>query len=87
MKTGEAVLYPNDKVAERVTAYSAAHSTALPKHITDFHADVVKNHEKSVFLTSNFQSQCNVLLARMIGAKRGGFLVSTPPIYYCCAWL
>lgn len=81
MKTGEAILYPNDKVAERVTAYSAGHSTPLPKHITEFHADIVKNHEKSVFLTSNFQSQCNVLLARMIGAKRGGFPCFTSPTF------
>lgn len=71
MKSGVPVLYPNEKVAERVTEYSANHSTPLPKHITDFHAEVVGSNERSEYLTSNFQSQCHTLLARMIGAKRG----------------
>lgn len=73
MKTGVPVLYPNEKVAERVTEYSANHSTPLPKHITEFHAQVVNSNERSEYLTSNFQSQCHTLLARMIGAKRGEF--------------
>lgn len=71
MKSDVTVLYPNEKVAERVTAYSAQHSTPLPKYITDFHEEVVRGPERSEYLTSNFQSQAHVLLARMIGAKRG----------------
>jgi hypothetical protein len=74
MKTGAAALYPNEKVNEKVTEYSSAHSTALPKHIVDYHEWVCQNLEWSVYLTSNFQSQCNILLARMIGAKRGACL-------------
>ncbi|SPN97307.1 related to caffeoyl-coa o-methyltransferase [Cephalotrichum gorgonifer] len=70
MKSGVTPLYPNDKVAERVTDYSASHSTPLPKYITDFHASVSKNHKSSFYLTSNFQSQYHVTLARLIGAKR-----------------
>ena len=71
MKSGVPVLFPNEKTAERVTNYSERHSTPLPQYITDFHAKVVSSSERSEYLTSNFQSQCHVLLARMIGAKRG----------------
>ena len=71
MKGGVPVLYPNEKVAERVTTYSANHSTPLPKHITDFHAKVAGSHPRAEYLSSNFQSQAHVLLAQMIGAKRG----------------
>ncbi|MBE3045928.1 hypothetical protein IMZ48_25980 [Candidatus Bathyarchaeota archaeon] len=78
MKTNAPVLYANEKVAERVTEYSTAHSTPLPKHITDFHAKVVAGNKASRLMTSNFQSQCHVLLARLIGAKRGGCTVTLP---------
>lgn len=77
MKSNAPVLYPNEKVAERVTDYSANHSTPLPKHITDYHAAVVSGHERSEYLTSNFQSQCHTFLARMIDAKRGKLSLPT----------
>ncbi|OAA53247.1 O-methyltransferase, family 3 [Cordyceps fumosorosea ARSEF 2679] len=57
-----------DKI-QRVTAYAAEHSSSLPKHIIDYHADA-SSHEASMMLTSNFQSQFHTLLAAMIGAKR-----------------
>jgi len=78
MKTGAPVLYPNEKVAERVTEYSQNHSTPLPSHIPEYHAWVDGNHERSGYLTSNFQSQLHVLLSRLIGAKRG---MSCPNAY------
>lgn len=70
MKTDTPALYPNEKVGERVTKYSQVHSTPLPKHITEYHAWVDANHERSGYLTSNFQSQFHILLSRLIGAKR-----------------
>lgn len=71
MKTNAPALYPNEKVSERVTAYSQEHSTPLPKHITEYHAWVDQNHERSGYMSSNFQSQFHVLLSQLIGAKRG----------------
>jgi len=78
MKTGVTELYPNEQVSQRVTEYSAAHSTALPQYIVEFHDWASKNLEWSIYLTSNFQSQCHILLARMISAKRGTFLWFSP---------
>ncbi|PKS07560.1 hypothetical protein jhhlp_006164 [Lomentospora prolificans] len=70
MKTDSPALYPNEKVGERVTVYSQTHSTPLPKHITEYHAWVDQNHERSNYMSSNFQSQLHVLLSHLIGAKR-----------------
>ncbi|CAI4215115.1 unnamed protein product [Parascedosporium putredinis] len=70
MKTNAPALYPNEKVSERVTAYSQEHSTPLPKHITEYHAWVDQNHERSGYMSSNFQSQFHVLLSQLIEAKR-----------------
>ena len=70
MKSGTSPLYPNQKVAERVSNYAEQHSTALPKYITDYHDWVESNHERSNYMISNFQGQCHVFLARTVGAKR-----------------
>lgn len=70
MKSGTSTLYPNAAVAESVTIYSEQHSTALPKHITDYHDWVEKNHPQANYMISNFQGQYQVFLARTIGAKR-----------------
>lgn len=70
MKTGVSSLYPNQTVAERVTEYSQGHSTSLPKHITDYHGWVEKNHPRAAYMISDFQGQYLVFLAHTIGAKR-----------------
>lgn len=63
-------LYANDVITKRVTDYATEHSLPLPKHITDFHEWVVKNHARSDYMISVNQSQSNVFLSRMIGARR-----------------
>lgn len=70
MKDSVTPLYPNEQVAKRVTQYSEEHSDALPKHITDYHDDIVKNHPRSDYMISDFQSQAHTFFARAIGAKR-----------------
>lgn len=70
MKNPTNVLYPNEEVAKSVTDYAGAHSTALPKHITDYHEWIVANHPRSHYIISNNQAQFNVFTARSIGAKR-----------------
>lgn len=65
------MLYPNDKVAERVTTYSEQHSTPLPDYITEYHELISSGHAKSNYMISDFQGQLHVFLARSIGAKRG----------------
>ncbi|POR39174.1 Putative caffeoyl-CoA O-methyltransferase 2, partial [Tolypocladium paradoxum] len=70
MKGGNTNLYANPETGERVTAYSMAHSTPLPKHITDYHAAASASRDDSMMLSSNFQSQLHLLLANVIGAKR-----------------
>lgn len=70
MKTDMSTLYPNNKVAERVTDYARRHSTALPAHIVDYHAWVNENHPRAGYMISDFQGQCHVFLARALGARR-----------------
>ncbi|KAL6415234.1 caffeoyl-coa o-methyltransferase [Ilyonectria robusta] len=71
MKENETPLYATPELSRKVTEYSAQHSTPLPKYITDFHASIAANRDDSYFMSSNFQSQWNYVLARSIGAKRG----------------
>lgn len=70
MKENESPLYATPELGRKVTEYSAQHSTPLPKYITDFHASIAANRDDSYFMSSNFQSQWNYVLARSIGAKR-----------------
>ncbi|KAH8699628.1 S-adenosyl-L-methionine-dependent methyltransferase [Ilyonectria robusta] len=70
MKENETPLYATPELSRKVTEYSAQHSTPLPKYITDFHASIAANRDDSYFMSSNFQSQWNYVLARSIGAKR-----------------
>lgn len=67
---GSSTLYPTQQVADRVTAYSSERSAALPKYITDYHEWVLNNHERFNYMISNFQGQCHLFLARLIGAER-----------------
>ncbi|UNI17188.1 hypothetical protein JDV02_003561 [Purpureocillium takamizusanense] len=70
MKTSTSTLYPNPRVAERVTAYARQHSTPLPAHIVDYHAWVNENHARGRYMISDFQGRCHVFLARAVGAAR-----------------
>ncbi|KAH6985984.1 S-adenosyl-L-methionine-dependent methyltransferase [Ilyonectria sp. MPI-CAGE-AT-0026] len=70
MKENETPLYATPELSRKVTEYSEQHSTPLPKYITDFHASIAANRDDSYFMSSNFQSQWNYVLARSIGAKR-----------------
>lgn len=42
----------------------------MPKYITDYHAWVMKNHPRFNYMISNFQGQCHVFLAHLVGAER-----------------
>jgi hypothetical protein len=70
MKTDVAPFYESPELGAKVTAYAAQHSTPLPKHIIDYHAECY-HHESAIMLTSDFQSQLHLFLAGTIGAKRG----------------
>lgn len=63
-------LYINDTVTKNVIGYSEAHSQALPKPITDYHAHIVATHPDREYMTSNLQSQFNTYFIRTLGAKR-----------------
>ncbi|PNY22581.1 caffeoyl-CoA O-methyltransferase 2 [Tolypocladium capitatum] len=76
---GTAGLYGNPATGQRVTAYATAHSTALPRHVTDYHAAAAASRPDSMMLSSNFQSQLHLLLANAIGAKRGGWAIRRAP--------
>lgn len=71
MKEANTPLYKTEELGRKVTEYSERYSTPLPKHITKYHADVSANREDSYYMSSNFQSQFHVLLAKLVGAKRG----------------
>ncbi|KAI1492554.1 O-methyltransferase [Biscogniauxia mediterranea] len=71
MKESQTVLYATETLGQRVTEYSEAKSLELPKHLTDYHADIVKTQPgTSHYMISTFQSQALVWLARLMGAKR-----------------
>jgi predicted O-methyltransferase YrrM len=69
MKESYTDLYRTPELGARVSEYSEAHSTPLPSRITNYHAANTE-HEDSNMLSSNFQSQFHLVLARGIGAKR-----------------
>jgi len=70
MKEGGTPLYATPALGDVVTDYARAHSSALPRHIVDYHADASGKRDDSEMLSSNFQSQLQLLLANSIGAKR-----------------
>jgi hypothetical protein len=79
MKDNYPSYYSSAELGKQVSDYAAEHSSALPKHITDYHA-TSSSHEQSIMLTSNYQSQFHLLLANSIGAKRGKY--NHPHLYY-----
>ncbi|KJZ79589.1 hypothetical protein HIM_01058 [Hirsutella minnesotensis 3608] len=70
MKDGSTGLLGTPETAGRVSAYAQAHSTPLPAHIVEHHAGVVATRADADMLSSHFQSQLHVLLARAVDAKR-----------------
>lgn len=75
MKTSTTILYPNQQVADSVTAYSESRSLELPKEIADYHAWICETQENSNYTISTFQAKSLVFLARLVRAKRGKCLI------------
>jgi hypothetical protein len=71
MKDNSVPLYTSPQLGQRVTDYAEHHSTALPKYITDYHADISANRDDSNYMSSVFQSQYNTFLVKSTGTKRG----------------
>ncbi|KAJ9164672.1 S-adenosyl-L-methionine-dependent methyltransferase [Coniochaeta hoffmannii] len=69
MKDSAPVLYPNEQVGKKVTAYSEEHTLSLPKELTDFHAWILETQETANYTISTFQAKALVWLARLAGAK------------------
>ncbi|PQE07400.1 O-methyltransferase family 3 protein [Rutstroemia sp. NJR-2017a WRK4] len=75
MFSNETPLYPNEEVAQKVTDYAYAHSTPLPQHLIDYHAEGGK-HERANYMISNMQAQFQIFMAKVMGAKRAKKLPS-----------
>lgn len=74
MKEEAPILYQNATMGERVADYASAHSSDLPAHITDYHAQICKEMpETSNFMISMSEAKTLRFIAKMIGAKRGLF--------------
>lgn len=73
MKDNVTPLYTSPQLGARVSTYSEQHSTPLPKYISDYHAHISSTRDDSEYLSSGFQSQFNIFLAKSIGAKRGEY--------------
>ncbi|KAM3088210.1 hypothetical protein ACMFMG_002265 [Clarireedia jacksonii] len=69
MFSNDAVLYPNEEIAQKVNDYAYAHSTPLPQHIVDYHAEGGK-HKMANYMISNMQAQFQIFMAKVMGAKR-----------------
>ncbi|KAK2027741.1 O-methyltransferase [Colletotrichum zoysiae] len=71
MRSSAPVLYPNESVSQKVTAYAESHSTDLPAHIVAYHEHIENTQpETSMLMISNFQAQNHIWLSKLIGAKR-----------------
>lgn len=73
MKDNATPLYTSPQLGAKVSTYAEQHSTPLPKYISDYHARISSTRDDSEYLSSGFQSQFNIFLAKSIGAKRGEF--------------
>lgn len=71
MKDNSIPLYASPQLGQTVTSYAEQHSTALPKYISDYHAEISANREDSNYMSSVFQSQFNKFLVKSTGTKRG----------------
>ncbi|CAG7560137.1 unnamed protein product [Fusarium equiseti] len=70
MKDNSIPLYASPQLGQTVTSYAEHHSTALPKYISDYHAEISANREDSNYMSSIFQSQFNKFLVKSTGTKR-----------------
>ncbi|CCT68514.1 related to caffeoyl-coa o-methyltransferase [Fusarium fujikuroi IMI 58289] len=70
MKDNSIPLYASPQLGQKVTDYAEQHSTPLPKYISDYHANISANREDSYYMSSVFQSQYNIFLAKSIRATR-----------------
>ncbi|EKJ77195.1 hypothetical protein FPSE_02645 [Fusarium pseudograminearum CS3096] len=70
MKDNCVPLYTSHQLGKTVSNYAEQHSTALPKYLTDYHADISANRSDSNYMSSLFQSQYHTFLAKSTGAKR-----------------
>ena len=74
----QAVLFPNEKVADRVFDYATDKTTGLPQWALDYHAEVMEKEERPEYMISAFQAKGMNWLGRLIGAKNSeGFFVSS----------
>ncbi|KAF4965201.1 hypothetical protein FZEAL_10793 [Fusarium zealandicum] len=69
MKDNEIPLYTSPELGSKVTAYAKQHSTPLPKHITEYYAEMSTRKDSS-YISSEYQSQFNIFLAKLTGTKR-----------------
>lgn len=83
MKDNVTPLYTSPQLGAKVSTYSEQHSTPLPKYISDYHAHIVSTRDDSEYLSSGFQSQFNIFLAKSIGAKRGKLPSSDTSPSFC----
>ena len=74
MKDNSIPLYASPQLGQTVTSYAEQYSTALPKYISDYHAEISANREDSNYMSSVFQSQFNQFLVKSTGSKRGKWL-------------
>ncbi|KAH7324351.1 S-adenosyl-L-methionine-dependent methyltransferase [Stachybotrys elegans] len=71
MKEDSPVLYPNEKVGERVCSYAKAHTTGIPQYIHEYHEHIRQTMpETSMYMVSLSQAQALSFLTRTFGATR-----------------
>lgn len=82
MKEDSPILYPNERVGERIGDYSKTHTTGLHKHIVDYHDRSRETMPKTAnFMISISQTQAMLFLARVFGAKRDQSTSRVLPMY------
>ncbi|KAI5921865.1 S-adenosyl-L-methionine-dependent methyltransferase [Camillea tinctor] len=67
---GNSILSATPELTNKVFQYAEEYSTTLPDHITAFYSSIATGRSDATMLTSNFQSQFNILLARLHGSRR-----------------
>lgn len=71
MQDNVAKLYPNPDTSAKVMEYSIAKSTPLPDWLLEYHKWGCENTAVPSFLTSTYQAQMLIFLAKMMGARNG----------------
>ncbi|KND86228.1 O-methyltransferase MdmC [Tolypocladium ophioglossoides CBS 100239] len=71
MKDESPILYPNERVGERISAYAKAYTTGIPKHIIEYHGHIRETMPKTAnYMVSISQAQAMLFLTKTFGAKR-----------------